>query len=249
MSFSSEVGKGFRAYSEANKVILKYKLLGRLWLPGLLSVAFALGYAILAIWYGSTFSRDGKDYGWILSWMGSFAYWVAIVAYAAAAVILFWISFKFIIQVLLSPVLSKISTDVEYLLMGKEPPKLTWKEGLEDFGRAMRLALRNLLHELFYGFLAGLIPVAGSVIGFGVSSYYTGFGYMDYTLERHRYSFAQSVLFLRQNRGLSVGIGAVANLGMMVPVVGWFVVPTYATVAATLETMRLLKAHKASGKP
>ena len=51
----------------------------------------------------------------------------------------------------------------------------------------------------------------------------------------------QSVAFCRQHKGLAIGLGVVMYFLMLIPIVGWAFAPTYATVAATLETLRILK--------
>ena len=75
----------------------------------------------------------------------------------------------------------------------------------------------------------------------------TGYGFMDYTLERKRYTIRQSVAFIHQHRGLTLGIGLVANLGMLLPFLGWLLVPTYATVAATIEIMEITEVQGRHG--
>ncbi|MEM7040491.1 MAG: EI24 domain-containing protein, partial [Bacteroidota bacterium] len=122
---------------------------------------------------------------------------------------------------------------------GREPPKTTFQDTIDDIKRALGLAWRNFYNEFFLCFAASWIPVAGSLVSFFISAFYYGFGFMDYTMERKRMDLDQSVDFARKHRGLCVGLGTICQLGMMVPFVGWMIMPTYATVASTLEVMRI----------
>jgi len=62
---------------------------------------------------------------------------------------------------------------------------------------------------------------------------------MDYTLERH-FSIGESVRFVRANRWLAVGNGAVFMLILMTGI-GFLLAPPLATVAATIETAKRLE--------
>ncbi|MFM2374972.1 MAG: hypothetical protein RLZZ165_68, partial [Bacteroidota bacterium] len=119
-------------------------------------------------------------------------------------------------------------------------PEITWKESIQDIWRSLTLSIRNSIHELVTCLLLSLIPGFGQVGAIAVSSYFLGFGYMDYVLERRRMTIPQAVVFCRQHRGLAIGLGLVMYLIMLIPIVGWMVAPAYATVAATLETLRIL---------
>ena len=197
-------------------------------------------FFVLASASGAFLEVDASDLPSYLSWLGDAANWTIRILYWAVLIFLFYISFRYVIQVILSPYLSKLSEVVEAKVMGQEPPQLGWQEYAQDMLRAFRLAIRNLLREIFYCFLLSFIPGLGTIGCFFVSSYYMGFGFMDYTLERHRIKTKDSARFCRKHAGLTTGLGMVANVGMLLPFLGWLLVPTYATVASTLETMKLL---------
>lgn len=59
---------------------------------------------------------------------------------------------------------------------------------------------------------------------------------MDFTLERH-FGVKDSILFVRQNRGLAAGNGTVTML-LMMTVVGFIFILPLGTVAATIETVK-----------
>jgi CysZ protein len=177
--------------------------------------------------------------------MGDITHWFVRVVYWSLAVLLYWASLKYVLQVLLAPILSNLSVAVERKLWGREPDPFTVKEYLQDMGRSLLLSIRNSVIEIVLCLFVGFLPGIGQVGGIVISSYFYGFGYMDYVLERKKYNIPQAVAFVRQHKGLAIGLGCVAALMMLVPVIGWVLAPTYATVAATLETLRIMEPSEA----
>ncbi|MEZ4687969.1 MAG: EI24 domain-containing protein [Bacteroidia bacterium] len=114
-----------------------------------------------------------------------------------------------------------------------------------DLARALRISLRNIVRELFWTLvviillgITGVGNLLSPVIIFLIQAYYAGFGDMDPTLERRRYSVRQRVAFVSSHKGLAIGNGAVFVLLMLVPVVGWFLAPALGTAAATLDVVK-----------
>lgn len=228
------------AYREAHKIIFKYKLANYLWIPGIVTLVYTTLFFAVVKHYSDRIAAEAADYPSWLSWMGDFTYWFLESVYWVAAIFLFMASLKYVLQVLLSPILSNLSVAVERKVWGQEPDPFTLKEFLQDMGRSLLLAIRNSTIEFVLSIILAFIPGVGQVAGLLVSSYFYGFSYMDYVLERKRMTISQAVAFGRAHRGLAVGIGLVNNLLMLIPFLGWVIAPTYATVAATMETLRIL---------
>jgi CysZ protein len=236
MSFGTEFGRGLKAYREAHTVIFKYKLTKYLWIPGIVTLVYTIAFFFLLLVLLGRIPDEAVDYpGW-LNWMGGFTPWFVKIVFWVLSILVFIGSLKYVLQVLLSPILSQLSEAVEKKVWGQEISPITWKEFLHDMGRSLLLAIRNSIIELFTCLILGFIPGVGQIGQVLVSSYYYGFGFMDYVLERKKMTISQSVAFCRKHKGLAVGIGIVNCLMMLIPFVGWVLAPTYATVAATLET-------------
>ena len=62
---------------------------------------------------------------------------------------------------------------------------------------------------------------------------------LDYSLERNKLSFAQSIDFIGHHRGLAIGNGIVFYLMHAIVLVGWVLAPSYAVVAATLSLNKI----------
>lgn len=127
---------------------------------------------------------------------------------------------KYMVVIILSPLFSKISQQVEYELTGNTYP-FNLKQLIHDIKRSMRLGVRNIMWELFFFttvFLVGIIgwgnfyesPVRHVL--FFISFYYYGFSFMDYVHERLRLNFEQSIQMCRSNRGIAISIGSVYSI-------------------------------------
>ena len=70
---------------------------------------------------------------------------------------------------------------------------------------------------------------------FFVECYYYGSSMLDYSLERHKLSYTQSINYIGRHRGLAVGNGLIFYLMHGFVIIGWVLAPAYAVVAATLS--------------
>jgi CysZ protein len=119
---------------------------------------------------------------------------------------------------------------------------------LKDLIRGLRLAIRNIIRELFFTillFLVGLIPLFSpfvSIAIFILQAYYAGFGNMDFTLERH-FNVKGSVRFVRQHRGIAIGNGAFFLL-LLFTGFGFLVALPLGAVAAAQETVPHLSGNE-----
>jgi CysZ protein len=155
---------------------------------------------------------------------------------AVAGVMLLFILFRYLFLILLSPLLSYISEKQEHRIKGiKDHAGFSI---LRSATRSIRINSRNLLRETFISVLlliAGFIPL---ITLFAVpallmlQAYFTGFGIMDYYLERH-YTFKETIGVVRSHKWAAVTLGALFMVTMMVPVLGQMAGPYLCTVTAT----------------
>ncbi len=112
--------------------------------------------------------------------------------------------------------------------------------------RGLRISLGNLSKELIitvFLLLVSLVPVIGiasSILIFLLSSYYAGYGNLDYYME-HYFNVSESKKFIKQNRGIALGNGVVFVLILSIPVLGWFLAPALGGIAATLSGHEAMK--------
>jgi CysZ protein len=148
--------------------------------------------------------------------------------------------FKYLFLIIGSPVFAYLSEKTESILEGKDFP-FDLKQLLHDVGRGIRLALRNTLWQTVYVvslLLLSLFPVAGwitPVIALFVECYFYGASMLDYSLERHKLTYTQSVSYISRHKGLAIGNGLMFFLMHGFIIIGWVLAPAYAVVAATLS--------------
>jgi CysZ protein len=179
-----------------------------------------------------------------------------------------WIAFgwvyykisKYIVLIMMSPVMALISERTEEITTGRRYP-FSFSRLLSDVLRGVLVALRNLIIELIIiglvtlvnfgiGIAAPLLVVIVSPLStlflFGVGAYFYGFSTMDYTNERQGIPIGKGTRFIRQHKWLAVANGSIFALWLIVPVFGTFVgtviAPITCTVAATMAVLRLQNA-------
>lgn len=234
--FFKEFFKSLSAYFEGLRVIRKYNFWQYMIIPGLIS----LGYAIAVIWLGTWL--DDKLVDWLLGFIPwdflrnlfakllSGVFWVVLFFFIA-------FTYRFVVLIILSPFLTKLSERVERAVTGQEPPEAGFSQFFYDIFRALTLGIRNLIFELLLTIPMYFIPILNPVGIFLTQSCYAGFGMIDFSLERKQFTVGQSVSFMRRHRGLCMGLGAGFQVLMLIPLVGWFVAPTLGTVAGTLRVI------------
>lgn len=149
---------------------------------------------------------------------------------------------KYLILILLSPVLALLSEKTDEIITGK---KYTFNlaQLLKDAIRGSLVALRNLVIQfgLIIGcFILMLIPVLGWFAPFFlliINYYFYGFSMLDYTSERYRMSISESTSFIRRNKGLAIGNGFIFALIFAIPYAGIIFAPILGVIAATVVSV------------
>jgi len=245
-----------QAYFQAHRFIKKHKLWKWIIIPGII-------YASLFIVGMLLFSRTSSDFiQWIIlqtglkDWleksdngflglivtMGSLLLWLILM--------LFYFSlFKYIFLIIGSPLFAYLSEKTEAIIEGKDIP-FSIIQLLKDIKRGVFIALRNSLWQTVYTLsilLLSLIPLAGwltPILALLVECYYYGFSMLDYSMERHKKTAAESIFFIGSHKGLAIGNGLMFYLMHLVPLVGWVLAPAYSVVAATLSLYPLKSSEK-----
>lgn len=122
---------------------------------------------------------------------------------------------KYIVLMLLPPVLVKVSERTETILTGNKY-KFNLRHFWDDIKRSVKIVINNFAWEagfLIVGMIVftivGAPPMIKLIYGFLVGLYFYGFSMMDYTLERMRLSVEDSKRFIRKHAGFAVGLGFV----------------------------------------
>ena len=242
-----EIIIAIQSYFEAHDFIRKHRLWKWIIIPGIL-------YTLLFI-FGMYFfwQSSNNAVNWISQQIGLEAWlqkqrsdWLSFLFVMAGLIlrivlVFFYFSlFKYLFLIIGSPVFAYLSEKTESILEGKDFP-FDGKQLLKDVLRGIRLALRNTLWQTVYVvslLLLSLVPLAGwitPVIALFVECYYYGSSMLDYSLERHKLTYAQSINYIGRHRGLAIGNGLMFYLMHGFIIIGWVLAPAYAVVAATLS--------------
>lgn len=242
-----EIIIAIQSYFEAHDFIRKHRLWKWIIIPGIL-------YTLLFI-FGMYFfwQSSNNAVNWISQQIGLEAWlqkqrsdWLSFIFVMAGLIlrivlVFFYFSlFKYLFLIIGSPVFAYLSEKTESILEGKDFP-FDGKQLLQDVLRGIRLALRNTLWQTVYVvslLLLSLVPLAGwitPVIALFVECYYYGSSMLDYSLERHKLTYAQSIIYIGRHRGLAIGNGLMFYLMHGFIIIGWVLAPAYAVVAATLS--------------
>ena len=246
-TLTQEIYQGLQAYQRANRFVFKHRLWPYLILPGLLSLAYFPIIIFLAYVYLGDLATFVHAH-----LIPSFLRWKATVYMLAAilwiiTLLLAYMSYKYVVMIFFSPVLGHLSEVTEKKTLGTEPPTWNFKGFIHDLVRALIINLRAIILTILltsFAWLTVFIPVAGAIISpilmFLIQFYYTGCGLIDPTLERKKYSVRESVRFASDHRAAVTGLGLGFTLLLMIPMVGWYLAPSYGTIAGTISTLELL---------
>lgn len=184
--------------------------------------------------------REGAWGVWdnVLAWLSGSA---SVVAGILATAIFIFAAFflnKYVVLIVMSPVMAYASERTEEILTGNEYP-FEWMQFLKDIGRGVLIAIRNggleLLISVVLWLFTLILPIIApvtAVLLFLVSSYFYGFSTFDYVQERRREGVSASIRKIMLDRWTVIGNGAAFNLIMKVPVLGMVVGPLMASVGA-----------------
>ena len=147
---------------------------------------------------------------------------------------------RYLILILMSPLLAFVSTRIEFIVVEN---KYNWdtKQFIKDIYRGVNFALRNMFRQIIIlGLWSVLVTFLSDLeffspfVSFIVGAYYYGASLMDYTNERRRLTMEESILYIRKHIGLTMAIGVIFYGMFFIEFIGFIVAPITAVVAATL---------------
>lgn len=242
--FFPQIWKGIKVYGDAIRFIIDNRLYVYFIAPAILSAGIWWGAYLLEQKISQTTYHDVDSLRELLVLLIRNLFWTSIV-------LMGYKLRKYIVFVVLSPLLSRLSLRTEEIITGNTY-KITWEQYKNDIKRAIRIAMGNFIIEYsifaaWYVFVL-FIPDANILTpGFLllVGCYFYGFCLIDYVNERRRLNIAESVRFIRENAGFSFGVGLVFSLLFFIPLdLGVLVAPVLGIVAATIGMHYLVDLSK-----
>jgi CysZ protein len=257
-NFIKEFGLGISSYKSAFAFILKNKLAYFYLAPLLITIVFWVGgfvgmsfftnwiNTMFNHWFGITLSTSSfnfiDDYKEIINQTGNVL--ITIILYILMFYLVYRIN-KYVMLILISPVLAYLSEKVEVIITGNDFPFNT-KQFFKDVLRGIIIALRNMLIEVFIiialwaiTFVIPILAPFTALFLIFISAYFYGFSMIDYTNERRKYNLSESITFIRTHKGLVIGNGLIYHFIFMIPFAGAVFAPITASVAATLGVIKI----------
>ncbi len=159
---------------------------------------------------------------------------------------------KYLVLLLLSPLLAWLSVHTEFLLTGNRYP-FNWQYYGRDVVRAIMISLRNMGIQLLWmaaffavTFFMALPDWVGTVFYLVIAFYFYGFSFMDYASERRRLTLHESVLFTRRHWLAAYALGGVYGALFFLPNFGFalepgvVLAPILGVVAGTITVHRIV---------
>ncbi|BDD06877.1 EI24 domain-containing protein [Aureibacter tunicatorum] len=234
--------KGAWDNTKALKIIHKLRLYHYFLVPLVMSILIGSIMVALVFNYSSDFGRLLVE-KWTWEFGKSTLNKVSTFIGGAILFLFSLIIFKHLLMAISSPFMGLIIDRVETHLGNKVESRNV--NFIQSLMRSILLNTRNLIFELVLVIpfvILSFVPIVGVVFGFLVflvQAYYAGFGNFDFTLEKY-FNYNQSLIFVKKNRLLTIGNGAVFMIILMIPFIGMALALPISTVAAVISVHRKL---------
>jgi len=191
------------------------------------------------------FSSFSESWETIKLWING----ASTVAVAVILKVVFWVLLtiitKYILLIILAPVLAYVSEKAENIITGSDYP-FSMTQLTRDIWRGVLIALKNLMIEIGILILLAVVTLFApylapltALIGFVVGAYFYGYSMIDYIAERKRMPVGESSRFVWANAGLALGLGLFISLAMKVPFLG-FLTASFASIVSAVAAVLLL---------
>lgn len=253
MNLFKGFGYGIGAYSKAMGLIFNKGLAWFFIFPLILNIIF--------FWIGTELISDLNEYvkqavdGYIsgldISFLNNGTFKGGLmIAIKILLRVAYFFAFAFfggyIIVAAMSPIFSWLSEKTEKALTGENYP-FSFRQLIKDVVRGLLIVIRNVSLELIIGlllFILSFIPLVGlitPIIMFMVTSYFYGFSFLDYAIERKRMNVSDSVKYMRSNKGVVMGNGFLFALSLLVPFCGVLLSGFIAIVSVVAGTITVVE--------
>ncbi len=254
LSFFEQFGLAIKSYLTALSFVFEKGLWKYFIYSILISALLVFGGFELAKNLSDTIEKWVMSYvninsgGGMLSFLGDTLHFLLNIGLKIVFFFVFSTFSKYILLIIMSPIMALISERTEEIVTGKIYPFNVF-QFMKDILRGIIIALRNMFIEfgfIFLGFLIVWIPLIGwlsTLFLFVLSYYFYGFSMIDYISERRRSGISQSVRYVRKNKGLAIGNGFIFSLLFAIPFIGGMIAAVLAPVAACIAVLEIEKGN------
>ncbi len=155
----------------------------------------------------------------------------------------------FVILILLSPINTMVSAKTEYMLNGQKTTagcaqffnemfRMVW---LSLIAICLEFGLLFLIYIFSWFFPLGIVSI---ILTTTISSFFMGFAFFDYSLERHQINIGGSLGFAFKKPLYVLLSGAIFNLIYFIPFVGVVLAPIFVTMVSTVVFYQIKQKSK-----
>lgn len=243
--YNNEILSGLQNFFDAHNFILKNNFLKYLLISGTIFLAF-FSISLKALMYGID-AIEPISTKWLIENLIPYLN-LSIDNINTGIHASFWLLkttingnqdkiFTMIFLIIGSFYFSFITGKINDIIFGKQQNQSKWTT---EIIRGFKLSSINSLKQLMLFLIITLfsyIPILGMIaplLSFVIQAYYNGILMADYALEKQGLSVKSSKEFYKKNKPALFAIGLGFMFLLLIPVIGWFMAPTYALIASEI---------------
>ncbi|WP_269526583.1 EI24 domain-containing protein [Coraliomargarita parva] len=239
------------AYKQAHRILWQHGYWRYLLLPLALSIglmpALLFGFGGLSYYLGTVAESrlSGSEGGAV--WLR----WLVVLVMMCGVFGTGYVLYRNLVLVCYGPFLERLSMQAERTVIGhaSESERPLWESLLRPLTITLYAVLASI-GTLLLGLLLGFIPLIGSILSFFLfvptQLFLGSVGYVDPYLERRGFSPREAFAQMRREFIPMLVFSIVGFLFLVVPLVGWFLAPTYSVVAGIVFGIRMLESDDAA---
>lgn len=235
----------FNSFLDSFRIVKDAKLRKFYFLPGFISIILFGVFVYLGDYLSVSLTTALENFFKLEEYSSILYIFIKILVWVCT-VFFYYLVYKSLLLVIISPILGYVSERVETHLTGKKFD-FSFSDNVHFLLRGIDIGLKSFFKQMVgtcVVMLLGLIfPINLSIplLIFIIQGYFTGFSFMDYTLERYNLSPKESLEFLKKQRVYAALCGGIFTLLFFIPIIGLFIAPLITCVATTKITLELLQ--------
>lgn len=234
----------FNSFLDSFRIVREAGLRKFYFLPGIISLILFGFFVYLGDYLSLSLAKSLEDFFKLGEYSSILYVFIKILVWICT-IFFYYLVYKSLLLVIISPILGYVSERVETHLTGQKFD-FSFGDNIRFLLRGMDIGLKSFFRQMVgtcaVMLLGFIFPINLSIplLIFIIQGYFTGFSFMDYTLERYNLSPKESLQFLKKQRVYAALCGGIFTLLFFIPLIGIFIAPLITCVATTKITLELL---------
>lgn len=206
-------------------------------IPVIINIVLFVGLFVLLWHYFGEFNH------WVMLQLPYWLQWLMVFFWLIFFVSFFLLliySFVTVANILAAPFNTVLAEKVKVYLTGQPLPNVGVWDSIKDAPRSIWRQFQILgfyLPRAFIFFLLFFVPMLQPIVGiiwFFFHAWFMALTYVDYPSDLEKYAVSSLRMWLRQRKGVALGLGSSVLVFSMVPVLNFFVIPAAVAGATKL---------------